>query len=180
MSGPITLLHSLHKWIQCKPQVEFHCVTQFVKRRGRRKVTKCTFVSDHFLDRAFFTACVLNSTPQNLPLFRSQWQVQADDNQHWKESSLTLQKSIRIEMLHSVCTTGAKIMCQKDTKICYCPEKRSNPEAFEMARQENRVRWNSEQNSQLPHVSTGILDLEIPFSKEFHSLQFPRKEILKV
>lgn len=41
-------------------QVEFHCVTQFAKRRGRRKVTKCVFVSDHLSDSNLFTAFVLN------------------------------------------------------------------------------------------------------------------------
>lgn len=41
-------------------QVEFHCVTRFAKRRGRRKVTKHVFVSDHLSDSNLFTAFVLN------------------------------------------------------------------------------------------------------------------------
>lgn len=79
-------------------------------------------------------------------------------------------------MLHAVCTTGTKIMHKKDTKICYCPEGRTNPEAFEVAGQENQVRRRAEQNSQLPHCNPDILDLEIPFSKQFNSLQLPKKK----
>lgn len=80
--GKIWRWKTRHKWRKCKPQVEFHCVTKFVMRRGRRKVTKCTFVSDRFLGSRFFTAHVLNITAQNLPLFRSQRLLQADNNQH--------------------------------------------------------------------------------------------------
>ena len=82
VSDPITLHHSLcyfsveiwkwkthHKCTKCKHQVEFHCVTQFMTRNRMRKVRKHVFVSDHFLESSFFTACVLNITPQNLPLF---------------------------------------------------------------------------------------------------------------
>lgn len=57
--------------------------------------------------------------------------ISAKRNHHWH---------YKIEVLHSVCTAGAKIMHKRDTKICYCPEKRTKPEAIEVAGQENDTR----------------------------------------